>query len=66
MRLTYVMMRFYEAGGLATYKVVCCEEDDLIDHLIKFEESCVSQNLGTRIGILDITEFEAIRKDIIK
>ena len=64
MKITYVMMRFYDGGGLATYKIVSCEEDNLIDYLIEFEKECISQNLGARIGILDIDELDAIRKEI--
>lgn len=64
MKITYILMRFYAGGGLATYKIVSCEEDNLIDHLIEFEQECIRQNLGERIGIVDLDEFDTIRKEI--
>ena len=64
MKITYILMRFYDGGGLATSKIINCEEDDLFDHLIEFELDCIQQNLGTHIGILDLDEFDAIRKEI--
>ena len=65
MKITYVLMRFYAGGGLATYKIVSCEEDNLIDYCIQFEKECISQNLGERIGILDLDEFDTIQKEIL-
>lgn len=63
--ITYILMRFYDGGGLADYKIVKCDnEDDLYNHCVEFEKECVSQNLGERIGILDLDEFDAIRKEI--
>lgn len=63
--ITYILMRFYGGGGLADYKIVKCNnEDDLYDECAKFEEECIRQNLGEYIGILDLDEFDAIRKEI--
>jgi len=58
----FVLMRFYDGGGLADWKIVKCKEEALEDYLIEFEEDCVSQNLGTTIGILEQFEFEKIAK----
>ncbi len=58
------MLRFYDGGGLADYKVVKCEEENLVIHLAEFEEDCVSQNLGTRLGILDEKELANIKEAI--
>jgi len=66
MKITYVLMRFYSGGGLARYKIVNCEEDNLINHLIEFEQECGRENLGERIGILEIDEFDAIKEAIRK
>jgi hypothetical protein len=65
MKITYVLMRFYGNGGLSTYKIVSCNEDELYDHCVEFEQECVRQNLGERIGILDLDEFNAIRKELV-
>jgi len=63
--ITYILMRFYEGGGLADYKIVRCDnEDDLYKECVQFEQECVRRNVGTRIGILDLKEFDAIRKEI--
>ena len=64
MKETFVLMRFYEGGGLAQYEIVSCGEDDLYECLVKFEQDCVSQNLGVRIGILEKKEFDSIAKEI--
>lgn len=60
----FIMMRFYDGGGLASFRVVACSEDELEDLLIKFEEDCDSQNLGNRIGVLELEEFNKISKEI--
>jgi hypothetical protein len=57
---TFIMMRFYDGGGLADYDFVTCEEEDLYDHLVKFEKDCVRNNLGTRIGVLETQELREI------
>ena len=63
--MTYILMRFYEGGGLADYKIVKCDnEDDLYDKCVEFEEDCVRRNVGTRIGILDLEEFKKIENKI--
>jgi len=63
--MTYILMRFYGGGGLANYKIVNCdEENELFDECVKFEQECVRQNLGEFIGILDLDEFDAIKKEI--
>jgi len=56
----YILMRFYDGGGLADWLIVKCKEEDLDEHLVKFEEDCVSQNLGTMIGVLEENEFKQI------
>lgn len=61
---TFVLLRLYDGGGLATHEIVNCREEDLYDHLVKFEKDCVSQNLGTRIGILEEKEIKSIVKNI--
>jgi len=61
MKKNYVLMRFYEGGGLADYLIVKCKEEELEQHLIDFEEYCISQNLGTRIGVLEEDEFKKIQ-----
>jgi len=62
--MTFILMRFYEGGGLASYKIINCNEDELFNECVKFEQECVRQNLGEHIGILDLDEFDAIRKEI--
>lgn len=60
----FILMRFYDNGGLANYEIVTCNEDDLYDYCVHFEEKCVSQNLGTHIGILELNEFNSILKEM--
>ena len=36
--MKFILMRFYDGGGLATHKIVRCNEDDLVDHCEKFEQ----------------------------
>lgn len=66
MKKTFILMRFYDGGGLAHYEIVSCDEDagELDAYLIDFEERCVAQNLGVRIGILEKEEFDRIAKAI--
>ena len=64
MKITYILMRFYGGGGLATSEIVKCEEDDLFDKCAEFEKECGRQNLGTHIGILDLDEFNTIQREI--
>jgi hypothetical protein len=61
---TFIMMRFYDGGGLADYDFITCAEEDLLEHLIKFEENCARQNLGTHIGVLEKEEIENIAKTL--
>ena len=62
--MKYVMMRFYEGGGLARYKVIKCEEEVLDDYLAKFEQDCIDNNEGVYIGFLEEKEFNSILKDM--
>jgi len=65
--MTYILMRFYEGGGLADYKIVKCDsEDDLYEECVQFEQECIKRNVGARIGILDLNEFNLIQKKILK
>lgn len=61
---TFILMRFYDGGGLAHYDIVSCTDERLGKHLVEFERDCVDQNLGTQIGILEQEEFERIAKAI--
>ena len=61
---TFILMRFYNGGGLADYDFVTCEEDKLYDYCVKFEQECVRRNLGTRCGILEKEELEKITKNL--
>ena len=64
MKRIFVLMRFYDGGGLADYEVVKCKEEDLFDYCAEFEKECIRRNLGTRIGILERIEVGNIIKDI--
>jgi hypothetical protein len=64
MEKTFILLRFYQGGGLARSKVVKSTEEDLQDHLIEFEEECDSQNEGERIGIISKEEFVQLAKEI--
>lgn len=62
--MTYILIRFYGGGGLADYKIVKCNEDELYNYCAKFEKECIIENLGEYIGILDLDEFNAIKTEI--
>lgn len=62
--MKYVMLRFYDGGGLATYGICNCKPEDLDENLVAFEKDCISQNLGTRIGVLDENDIINIKEQM--
>jgi len=66
MRKIYIVMRFYDNGGLTYYEIINCLEEELDEKLAEFEKECVTSNLGERIGFLQLEEFNYITNDYVR
>ena len=62
--MKYIMLRFYEGGGLARFETVNCKEDDLDEKLAEFEEDCANNNEGVFVAVLEEKEFNAITREL--
>lgn len=62
--MKYIMMRFYQGGGLATFEAIDCSEEELPDELDEFERVCSLRNEGVFIGVISEKELGYMNNEV--